>query len=100
MNEATDKRVWEIDRILQGCVGAQIRVGTEAFAPLGESQQVPARLIQAKRLILPDNTAVEGHPVFFEGSSCTRVGEWLGVASQAQVLPPSRSSRASVKSRH
>ena len=67
MNENTAKPTWEIDRVLQSLVGAQIRVGAEAFAPFSPGQAIQGRLTPASQLILPDNTPVDGLPVFFEG---------------------------------
>ena len=67
MNENTAKPTWEIDRTLQSLVGAQIRVGAEAFAPLAQGRSIQERLTPASQLILPDNTPVDGQPVFFEG---------------------------------
>lgn len=67
MTETTTRPVWEIERILQSCVGAHIRVGAHAFAPIGDNPQMPSRLIPTNRLILPDNTDIDGQPVYFEG---------------------------------
>ena len=67
MNEIAAKPAWEIDRILQSLVGAQIRVGAEAFAPFAQGRAIQERLTSASQLILPDNTPVDGQPVFFEG---------------------------------
>lgn len=102
MTGTIDKPIWEIDRIPRSCVGAHIRVGAKAFAPLGEDRQMPPRLIPANCLILPDNTAVEGQPVFFEGrlEEFTRqirvVHVYLAapdsVVAQGMVLFPERSA--------
>ena len=67
MNEITAKPTWEIDRVLQNLVGAQIRVGAETFAPFAQGRSVQERLTPASQLILPNNTPVDGQPVFFEG---------------------------------
>ena len=67
MNENTEKPTWEIDRVLQSLVGAQIRVGAEAFAPFAQGRVIQEHLTPASQLILPDNTPVDGQPVFFEG---------------------------------
>ena len=67
MNENTAKPTWKIDLDLRSLVGAQIRVGAEAFAPLAQGRAIQERLTPVRQLILADNTAVDGQPVFFEG---------------------------------
>lgn len=67
MNAITEKPTWEIDRTLQSLVGAQIRVGAEAFTPFAQGRSIQERLTPASQLILPDNTPGDGQPVFFEG---------------------------------
>ena len=67
MNENTARPTWKIDRDLQSLVGAQIRVGAEAFAPVAQGRAIQEHLTPASQLILPDNTPVDGLPVYFEG---------------------------------
>src|ERR1041384_5594887 len=61
---------WEIDTILQGLVGEEVRVAAAAFAPPMPNGKSRGSFIPANKLILPDNSSAEGLPVYFEGRLC------------------------------
>src|SRR5437867_10873109 len=58
---------WEIDTILEGLVGEDVRVAAAAFAPPMPNGKSRGSFIPANKLILPDNSSAEGLPVYFEG---------------------------------
>lgn len=58
---------WVIDTLLQGLMGERVRVQAAAFSPVRWNGDNLPDLIDAKDLILPDNSRATGLPVFFEG---------------------------------
>src|SRR5205085_10093337 len=57
---------WEIDRILQRCIGYDVRVCARQFAPVPTGKHVPA-FLPVGNIILSDQSRPENLPVFFEG---------------------------------
>lgn len=62
-----DRPRWPIDHQLATLVGHPVRVAVEAFAPIRWDGTSLAPWVPVRGLLLPDNTAADGHPVFFEG---------------------------------
>jgi len=58
---------WNIDRLLEGSIGQEVRVWAKSFSPEFAGRDQPPRSIAANDLYLPDNTQPGGLPVFFEG---------------------------------
>lgn len=68
MDPKLDRRPqWEIDKVLDGLIGEDIRVAARSFAPAARSGQKPRPFIPVHDLILPDNSQPASTPVFFEG---------------------------------
>jgi len=65
--ETSQRPQWEIDRILEGLTGRNIRALARAFSPLVPSSGSTLKLVDTRSLFLPDNSQPESLPVFFEG---------------------------------
>ncbi len=65
--ETSQRPQWQIDRILEGLTGRDVRALARAFSPPGPSKGSALKLIGARSLFLPDNSQAESLPVFFEG---------------------------------
>src|SRR5690349_9959018 len=61
------KNKWEIDCILEGLLGAEVRVAARSFSPARWSGENSFRFVAARSLYLPNNSQPAGLPVFFEG---------------------------------
>ncbi|SRR6266511_2478090 len=65
-SEMVQRPKWQIDEILESLVAEEIRVSAARFSPNSRDGQVEP-WIEAENLILPDNSRVDGLPVYFEG---------------------------------
>lgn len=65
--ESTTRVTWEIDRILDGLIGQDIRAAAKSFSPSQWTGEHPPRLRPVRDLFLPDNSQPSGLPVLFEG---------------------------------
>ena len=66
--EPTQRPKWQIDLVLAGLIGRDVRVAAKTFSPARWNVgQKPPRLMSVRDLFLPDNSQPEGLPVFFEG---------------------------------
>ena len=57
---------WEIDRILHGCIGYDVRVCARRFAPVSTGNHVPA-FLPVENIVLSDQSRPDHLPVLFEG---------------------------------
>jgi hypothetical protein len=65
--ETTARPQWEIDRILEGLTGRNVRALARAFSPPHNANGSTPKLIDTRSLFLPDNSQPDALPVFFEG---------------------------------
>ena len=66
--ELQQRPQWEVDKMLTGFIGEDVRVAAKAFSPVRWNRsERPPHLIPVRDLFLPDNAQPEGLPVFFEG---------------------------------
>ncbi|MBI5385638.1 MAG: hypothetical protein HZA90_13250 [Verrucomicrobia bacterium] len=63
----TQRKKWDVDRLLEGLIGEQVRVAAKSFAPPPPPGTATLRFAPVRDLFLPDNTQPAGLPVFFEG---------------------------------
>jgi hypothetical protein len=62
--------LWDIDRLLAGLIGTEVRAAAKAFSPVPRNGQAPRCFMPVRELYLPDNSQPAGLPVFFEGRLC------------------------------
>lgn len=103
-SELTQRPRWDIDWILDGLVGENIRVAAQSFSLAPLSGAIPARMIPVRDLVLPDNTTPGGLPVFFEGRLqhyvrqigvvCVSLGEPSGPERSVEGTVPFRGKTA------
>lgn len=65
--ELMQRPKWDVDRLLEGLAGEQVRVAAESFAPPRPNGETWPRLIPVADLILPDNSSAGSLPVYVEG---------------------------------
>jgi len=65
--ELSPRPKWEIDRLLDGLIGKDVRVAAKSFSPGKWTGEHPDRLLPIRGLFLPENSQPSGLPVFFEG---------------------------------
>ena len=65
--ELPTRSTWPIDRLLESCLGAEIRILAKAFAPSPWNGRLPTGFRLVGDLYLPDNSQPGDLPVFFEG---------------------------------
>ena len=58
---------WEIDRVLDGLVGENVRVAAESFSPAPLNANTKTCFRSVGKLFLPDNSQPGSLPVYFEG---------------------------------
>ena len=84
---------WEIDRVLQRLLDADVRVAAHSFSLPRSGNGAPSVLIDVRTLVLPDSTQPGGLPVYFEGTLRRferRIGVvsvWLDCLSSAYAAP-------------
>jgi hypothetical protein len=77
---------WQIDEVLEGLIGQDIRVAVESFSPSGSSPRI---FVASRNLVLPDNSRVDGLPLYFEGKLHQFVRE-IGVVHVDLEAPASQ----------
>src|SRR5438105_4270161 len=65
--DLTARHEWEIDRILAGLIGEEVRVAAKSFSPMRWTGESRFDFVAVRSLYLPDNSQPGGLPVFFEG---------------------------------
>ena len=65
--ELAHRPQWDIDRVLEELHGQDVRVAAMSFSPAPWDGGLHSRFISPRELILPDNSAVAGLPLYFEG---------------------------------
>jgi hypothetical protein len=65
--ETIQRPKWEIDHILDGLLGQNVRVAAKAFSPPPSDGCRNPRFRPVRDLFLPDNSRPAGLPVYFEG---------------------------------
>jgi hypothetical protein len=71
---------WEIDKVLQRLLDADVRVAARSFSVPRSDSGAPSVLIDVRTLALPDSTQPGGLPVYFEGA-LRRFERHIGVVS-------------------
>lgn len=62
--------LWDIDSLLAGLIGTEVRAAAKAFSPVPRNGEAPRRFMPVRDLYLPDNSQPAALPVFFEGRLC------------------------------
>ena len=65
--DLTARHEWEIDRILAGLIGEEVRVAAKSFSPMRWTGESRFDFVAVRSLYLPDNSQPTSLPVFFEG---------------------------------
>jgi hypothetical protein len=65
--ELSQRKAWDIDRVLTSLLGQGVRVAAKAFSPPHPLSDANGRFVPVGNFYLPDNTCTRSLPVFFEG---------------------------------
>ena len=97
-SEVIHRPKWEVDRVLERLIGAEVRVAAEAFTPVRWNGELPGALIPVRELILPDNRQAGSLPVYFEGRLQLAVRRiavvYVGLEAPASLEASARGGKA------